>query len=655
MKKMFLLLTVLFGSLLFLPVSGSADPQAGSNFIVHLSGKDEVPPTDSRAQGETTLQLSDDGMTLSYKLIVANITNVTMAHIHIGAAGMTGPIVVWLYPSVPPPILILGKSSGVLSEGTITAANLVGPLAGQPLSALLDKMKSGEAYVNVHTSGFPAGEIRGQVLWPLAGRIAPTPRAFGGGDYWVTHLTVSRNLLRNLDGTYRDPATYTESDWALVRQYTGYHLGWRLKARFSAPDATGSGTITIIDNGLEHRHMVDQTGCTDCGIIPGTVTSPTLAYTLDANNRLTITDPVSPSVQHGAFSRDFNSLIAAATAGRDAGKFLIMGVKVATAAQTMTGLYAMNGYGVDFDYPVDPLTTPPTVSPVASLLSIGANLSWADISLTGGGLEFTSRTDIHDPALTTAFADAATYSRSTAPSGVGSLSIGPDGTYTDLTNEGDWLAVSPTGQVAIEASGINDLDPRFTTATNDRHHESHGLLLKQPRRVGTFSSRDLAGTYIVVGQGDDLSFTVPSPVTDCHVGPDAIAGSISCGTGLRQRQGTMYGEFTLIASGTMTINANDISDLGVVTPTSPVTGAFSVETECFGFVGGVRLLFTDPICAGGKLLDVVVARDSTGTVFVKFFIGDGGDVLAFFDPKSIAPASGSVGRSRSFGYAVRIR
>jgi hypothetical protein len=51
----------------------------------------------------------------------------------------------------------------VLATGTITAADLVGPLAGQPLSALVDAMEAGETYVNVHTSQFPAGEIRGQI------------------------------------------------------------------------------------------------------------------------------------------------------------------------------------------------------------------------------------------------------------------------------------------------------------------------------------------------------------------------------------------------------------------------------------------------------------------------------------------------------------
>jgi hypothetical protein len=60
-------------------------------------------------------------------------------------------------------VLVPGRFDGVYVEGTITASNLVGPLAGQPLSALLDAMRAGNTYVNVHTSANAGGEIRGQI------------------------------------------------------------------------------------------------------------------------------------------------------------------------------------------------------------------------------------------------------------------------------------------------------------------------------------------------------------------------------------------------------------------------------------------------------------------------------------------------------------
>jgi hypothetical protein len=147
------------------PASGSNTLANGMvlNFTAPLSGSQEVPPNDSKATGNAVFQLSKDGTELGYKLIVANIQNVTQAHIHLAPAGANGGVVVWLYPSGPPAQLIPGRSNGILAEGTITETNLVGALAGQPLSALLEHLSNENAYVNVHTSQFPPGEIRGQI------------------------------------------------------------------------------------------------------------------------------------------------------------------------------------------------------------------------------------------------------------------------------------------------------------------------------------------------------------------------------------------------------------------------------------------------------------------------------------------------------------
>jgi hypothetical protein len=137
---------------------------ADLHFRTHLRGAEEAPnPVDTRAQGQAKFRLSRDGTELHYRLNVANIENVTQAHIHLGQPGVAGGVVVWLYPSGPPATLIPGRSQGVLAEGTITAANLVGTLQGQPLSALLTHIRNGNAYVNVHTSAHPPGEIRGQL------------------------------------------------------------------------------------------------------------------------------------------------------------------------------------------------------------------------------------------------------------------------------------------------------------------------------------------------------------------------------------------------------------------------------------------------------------------------------------------------------------
>jgi hypothetical protein len=122
--------------------------------------------------------LSDDGLSMEYKLIVANIDNAFMAHIHIGPAGVNGPIAVWLYPSTTPGLtapLGQGRLDGVIAQGVFTAANFTGPLSGHSMADLVSHIMDGTAYVNVHTNDgvdgtntgpgdFPGGEIRAQLV-----------------------------------------------------------------------------------------------------------------------------------------------------------------------------------------------------------------------------------------------------------------------------------------------------------------------------------------------------------------------------------------------------------------------------------------------------------------------------------------------------------
>jgi hypothetical protein len=142
--------------------TASADSDTAA-MTASLSGAEEVPTNDSLARGTAVFKLSDDGLSLHYSLSVANLDNLSQAHIHIAPAGVNGPVVAWLYPSGPPPQLIPGRTSGILATGTITASDLVGPLAGMSFEALLNAIRAGDAYVNVHTSAFPGGEIRGQI------------------------------------------------------------------------------------------------------------------------------------------------------------------------------------------------------------------------------------------------------------------------------------------------------------------------------------------------------------------------------------------------------------------------------------------------------------------------------------------------------------
>ena len=163
MKRTAITLMLVAGLLFMTMPAGWAGAGTNRNFVAHLSGGEEVPPADTKATGQAKFQLSKDGTELSFRVNVANIENVTQAHIHLAPAGANGGVVVWLYPEAPPAQLIPGRTQGALAKGTITADDLVGALAGLALDDLVEEMKAGNAYVNVHTSQFPGGEIRGQI------------------------------------------------------------------------------------------------------------------------------------------------------------------------------------------------------------------------------------------------------------------------------------------------------------------------------------------------------------------------------------------------------------------------------------------------------------------------------------------------------------
>lgn len=170
-KRRYLAVFVVPFSLLLVFGPAAAEPPTARNFVAQLDGAEEVPARDTHAVGEAVFHLNDSEKELRYRLIVANIENVVAAHIHLGATGANGPVVAFLAGPFPAGG---GRVDGNLDEGTITAANLVGPLAGMSLSVLTAAMRAGGTYVNVHTNDgvdgvntgpgdFPGGEIRGQV------------------------------------------------------------------------------------------------------------------------------------------------------------------------------------------------------------------------------------------------------------------------------------------------------------------------------------------------------------------------------------------------------------------------------------------------------------------------------------------------------------
>lgn len=139
----------------------NAEAKKDNNYRAHLRSEEEVNPPKpimSNATGQIILKLSKDGTQLSYKLIVANIETVIGAHLHLGAEGTNGGVVVPLFGGST-----LTSPQGVIAEGVITTASLRGPLAGKTLADLIAAIEAGNIYTNVHSVEYPAGEIRGQL------------------------------------------------------------------------------------------------------------------------------------------------------------------------------------------------------------------------------------------------------------------------------------------------------------------------------------------------------------------------------------------------------------------------------------------------------------------------------------------------------------
>jgi hypothetical protein len=128
-----------------------------ASFTGALNAAGGVPPTNSTATGTVTLDF-DGESTVQYRIDVTALNGPTTAHIHSGATGATGPVRVTLFdaagtgtPTTP--------VNGELVEDSFTESDV----QGINFEALIEELRNGSAYVDVHTSAFPDGEIRGQV------------------------------------------------------------------------------------------------------------------------------------------------------------------------------------------------------------------------------------------------------------------------------------------------------------------------------------------------------------------------------------------------------------------------------------------------------------------------------------------------------------
>jgi CHRD domain len=151
-------------------LSGTSADEGGTSLRASLSGFQESPPKLSPGSGTFTATLFNDH--LNYKLTYSGLSSSALqAHIHFGQRAVSAGIFIWLCQTASNPSPTAGTPMCPAGGGTVTGtANAASVLkvSGQTLNSgnfndAIAIIRSGEAYVNVHTTNFPGGEIRGQV------------------------------------------------------------------------------------------------------------------------------------------------------------------------------------------------------------------------------------------------------------------------------------------------------------------------------------------------------------------------------------------------------------------------------------------------------------------------------------------------------------
>ncbi|KAI7839055.1 hypothetical protein COHA_007197 [Chlorella ohadii] len=149
-----------------------ADGSMAGSGDASLNGGNQVPtPVETTMTAMFTANVTGDA--IAWKLEVFDAVNVTMAHIHLGNATTNGPPIVLLAPygdaaeTSTLPEFEEPESGNLVYFGEFSAADVGPPLNGTTLPELLATFMAGDAYVNVHTTAYPAGEIRGQIEWEM--------------------------------------------------------------------------------------------------------------------------------------------------------------------------------------------------------------------------------------------------------------------------------------------------------------------------------------------------------------------------------------------------------------------------------------------------------------------------------------------------------
>jgi hypothetical protein len=124
---------------------------------LNAANERQTNPVVSSATGTATLTLRGND-SLDYTIMATNLTSgVIASHIHVGSTAVSGPIVNGFAVNS-------GITTGTVTSGTVVLSTRVKGTNQETGDSIRVLLNNGNAYVNVHTSGYTGGEIRGQVV-----------------------------------------------------------------------------------------------------------------------------------------------------------------------------------------------------------------------------------------------------------------------------------------------------------------------------------------------------------------------------------------------------------------------------------------------------------------------------------------------------------
>ena len=141
-------------------------------FTAKLTGFQETGAVVSAGTGSARITINNDG-TISYELSFSGLEggNVLVAHIHVGQKNVSGGVAIFFCGGGNSAATQAACPQQGTVSGTWSASDVVGPKAqgvdpADPtrLSRVIEAIKAGRSYANVHTTRSPTGEIRGQFL-----------------------------------------------------------------------------------------------------------------------------------------------------------------------------------------------------------------------------------------------------------------------------------------------------------------------------------------------------------------------------------------------------------------------------------------------------------------------------------------------------------